>query len=219
MPGISAFDRVRWVRLALNDGPDRLPLAHMVRFAEPRPATVPVPTRAGRPRSLCWLLLSSLFLLETTILAAPPAPRVWPPSRAVTLSGKPLVVPTQLAPASVLVVGLTRNSREQTEPWSRRLRDDRRVVGASIYDVMVLDGVPGFVRSMIVKQVKSGVPRERHERFLVVSDDISAWRNLLDVKDEDAAYVALLNSKGAVVWRYRGALDDVAYRELLAHLE
>lgn len=84
---------------------------------------------------------------------------------------------------------------------------------------MVLDGVPGLVRSMILKQVRSGVPRERHGTFLVVTDDVPTWRRFLEVGDEDDAYVALLDSKGVVVWRYQGALNETAYRELLAHLE
>ena len=83
---------------------------------------------------------------------------------------------------------------------------------------MVLDGVPGFIRSAIVKQVASGVPKERHERFLVVSDDIPAWRVFLDVQSEDDAYVAVLSSKGSVMWRHQGVLNEAAYHALLAHL-
>ena len=85
----------------------------------------------------------------------------------MTLGGKPIVVPAQLSSLSILVVGFTKRSRSQTATWSKRLRNDVRVTqAASVYDVMVLDDVPSFFGSMIVKQVSSSVPKERHERFL-----------------------------------------------------
>src|SRR5438132_1045148 len=110
------------------------------------------------------LTFTKCFFLAIAVTVAPvKGPVVWPASNVATLSGKAIVIPTQLASLNILVVGFTKRSRSETAAWSLRLRNDARVTRAvSVYDVMVLDGVPSFFRSMIVKQVTSGVPKERH---------------------------------------------------------
>jgi hypothetical protein len=136
---------------------------------------------------------------------------------AQTLSGKSIVVPRDLHATSILVVGFTKRSRNETDGWSKRLRDDRQLVTtAAIYDVVALDGVPGFIRSAIQKQLLSGVPKPRHDRFLIVSEGVDRWKRFLRATEEDSAYVALVTSKGDVIWTVRGAVSDAAYEQLKA---
>lgn len=160
--------------------------------------------------------IAALVLAAAVSLASPATTaRTWPASRARTLSGKPLTVPEQLGTTNVLIVGFTKRSRTQTEAWSRRLRGDARVTAkASVYDVMVLDGVPSLIRSTILRQVTSGVPKDRHERFLVVTEDVSTWRTFLNVHSEDVAYIVVLSSRGEVKWRSQGALNETYYQAL-----
>jgi hypothetical protein len=142
-----------------------------------------------------------------------------PPLPAQTLSGKRIVVPRDLRGMSVVVVGFTKASRKQTEGWSKRLREDRQLMTtATVYDVVALDGVPGFIRSGILKQVRSGIPKERHDRFLIVTESVDTWKRFLRAAAEDDAGVALIASSGEVIWTTRGALSEAALEQLRARV-
>jgi hypothetical protein len=140
----------------------------------------------------------------------------WPRCAATTLTGKALIVPRDLGPLSVLVVGFTKASRDQTEAWSRRLRSEGALAQkAQTYDVMVFDDVPRFVRSLVLRQVIAGVPAARQDRFLVVTEQVDTWRKILQVGAEDDAYIALVASSGNVLWRGHGKLTEAAFAELM----
>lgn len=117
------------------------------------------------------------------------------------------------------MVGFTKRSRTETESWAKRLRDDRQLTASvAVYDVVALDGVPGFIRSAIRKQLLAGVPKERHDRFLIVSEAVDQWKRFLRVTEEDSAYVALIASSGDVLWTGRGAVSEPAYEQLRAKI-
>lgn len=162
---------------------------------------------------------AAVVVLLMSTLTATAAP-VWPASSAMSLSGKPVTVPSQLATTNVLVVSFSRQARKQTEVWSRRLRAEQRITSrASVYDVMILDEVPAFIERSILRQVRTGVPRERHEQFLVVREGVRVWRGLLDVRAEDDAYLAVVSAGGDLIWRHRGGFSEAAYKALLSRLE
>jgi hypothetical protein len=150
-------------------------------------------------------------------LAVTAASPLLPSVTAQTLSGERVVLPHDLTQLSVFVAGFTKTSRAETEPWARRLRQDLRVSGkARIFEVSILDGVPGFLRAMIVSQMKSGVAPDRQKQFLIVIESIDAWKRTLDsTGSDDHAYVILVQPTGVVIWRGRGTADDPKYQSLL----
>lgn len=89
---------------------------------------------------------------------------------------------------------------------------------ASVYEVVVLDGVPGLIRSGVVKQLVAAVPKARHDRFLVVSESVEKLKRFLGVTDGHSAYLALVAPNGDVTWRGRGAVTEAAYVQLSAAL-
>lgn len=143
------------------------------------------------------------------------------PSLAVeSLSGKTLQLPADLLPRpQLLIVGFSRDSREQTEPWMRRMTGTRGKVAASVRQVVVLD-VPVLLRGFIVSRIRSAVPQPMHARSLVASTDIDAWKRItgFDARDEDAAYLLLLDAQHRVIWRGRGPWSRDTEAELLAAL-
>jgi hypothetical protein len=169
-------------------------------------------------RARCaWRMTACLLLLMAACLAAclTVSAQPLPPLNAQTLSGKKLVLPHDVDKTSVLVIGFSKRSREQTETWAKRLREDPLIThSASVYDVVALDGVPGFIRSAILRQLTSGIPKARHDHFLVVSDAVDAWKQRLAVNDEDLAYVAIVTSNGDVLWTARGAVTNIVYEQL-----
>jgi hypothetical protein len=157
---------------------------------------------------------SALLAGCIALVAASSKADVLAPLPARTLSGRNVVVPRDLPSTSVVVVGFAKSARKETEASAKRLRDDRQLAQhAVVYDVIVLDGVPGFIRSTIIKQLVSGIPKDRHDRFLVVTEAAGKWKRFLGATDEDRAYVALI-AKGEVVWTGRGAVTDAAHQQI-----
>ncbi|HEV7922546.1 MAG TPA: hypothetical protein VGR02_17320 [Thermoanaerobaculia bacterium] len=161
------------------------------------------------------LLTTALLVACISVTAAPSQAQTLPPLPAQTLSGKAIVLPRDLQGTSILVVGFSKQSRKETQAWAERLQKDRQAMTTAVsYDVVVLDGVPGFIRSAILRQLSSSVPKERHDRFLVVSEAAAKWKQFLHVTDEDAAYLAVIGSRGEVIWTARGALTEGNYEQL-----
>jgi hypothetical protein len=158
-----------------------------------------------------------VLLVTLGFLAVAAIQPVLPAVPVQTLSGERIVLPHDLTQLSVFIVGFTKASRAETESWARRLRDDPRVSAkARIYEVSILDGVPGFLRGMIVSQMKSGVAPDRQEQFLIVSESADVWKRTLDSPgSDDHASVILVQPTGVVIWRGHGAVDDPKYQSLL----
>jgi len=138
-----------------------------------------------------------------------------PALNAQTLSGKKIAVPRDLKGISVLVVGFTKQSRTKTSGWGAKLRDDSQVSStASIYEVVALENVPGFIRSTVIKQLKSGIPKVRHDRVFVVTEDVPKWKKFLRSAEEDDAYVAVVGPNGELIWIARGGITVGGLRKL-----
>ena len=160
------------------------------------------------------------MIATIVLLAVTAASRVLPPATVQTLSGEQVVLPRDLGQASVFVTGFTKASRAETEPWAQRLRSDPRVsTKVRIYEVSILDGVPGFLRAMIIKQMKSGVAPARQKQFLIVTDAADSWKRALDTAgSDDHASLMLVQPNGVVVWRGHGPLIESTYQELLREI-
>lgn len=165
------------------------------------------------------MIVASLVLLATSA-AASPALGVLPSVTTQTLAGERVVLPHDLRQAAIFVAGFTKASRAETEPWARRLREDSRVsTKVHVYEVSILDGVPGFLRAMIIKQMRTGVAPARQKQFLIVTDAIESWKRALGTTGrDDRASLVLVLPTGVVLWRGHGALSEAAYQDLLREI-
>jgi len=165
-------------------------------------------------------MIATIVLLAVTATAAPPS-RALPAVTVQTLSGEQVALPRDLGQTSIFVAGFTKASRAETEPWAQRLRADARISAkVRVYEVSILDGVPGFLRSMILKQMKSGVAPARQKQFLIVTDAVDSWKRALDAAgNDDHAAIILVQPNGAVIWRGHGPLVESAYQDLLREIK
>jgi hypothetical protein len=160
------------------------------------------------------MLAAILALLAVTISTT------LSPVTVQTLSGERVVLPHDFVQPVVLVAGFTKASRGETEPWANRLRGDARAAKTPIYEVSILDGVPGFLRGMIISQMKSGIAPARQKLFLIVTEGVDSWKRALGADgNDDHAYLILVQRTGAVVWRSHGALTESSYQDLMRAIE
>lgn len=162
-----------------------------------------------------WLVAGALGLGVTTAGAQ----AVMPALEVESLSGETLQLPADLPPKpTLLIVGFSREAREQTEPWTRRMTATRgRAASVSVRQVIVLDA-PKLLQGFIVDRLRGSVPRPMHERFLIERDNVDEWKQLAGYEAEDAAYLLLLDPQHRVIWRSVGAWSRETERDLLGQL-
>jgi hypothetical protein len=115
--------------------------------------------------------------------------------------------------ASVIIIGFTHASQSQTKPWSGKLHPE-----VPTYSLAVLQDVPRLVRGMAVGGIKSGVPQEQRDRFLLVFRGEKELKEAAGFDSPNDAYVILLDADGAIRWRFHGAMNDASLAELKSHL-
>ena len=158
-------------------------------------------------------VVGALLLLGAALsAAAQPADPVDLAAR--TLGGADLSVPGDLPLGALLIVGFSRGSNEQTEPW---LRAVDAAAPAPAYSVLVLEGAPRWVRGLIVRGVRRAVPKDDHDSVLIVTKNAAGWRALVgfEAEREDAAYVVRVDALGDTCFRHVGPVTDEAVRASL----
>ena len=130
-----------------------------------------------------------------------------------TLSGEPLALPADAkGHAAMLVVGFTKAAVKATRPWIEACRADGSML---CFDVRMLESVPRWLRGTVERGMRSGYPPELQRRTLLVYEGNDAWRKVLNVSDDDAAYVVVLDSDSTVRATATGPCSPDALRKIL----
>ena len=118
----------------------------------------------------------------------------------------------------ILVLGFSRESNPQAREWvlqPRAKSDGPGHLGVPLYNVVVLVGAPRFVRGLIRRGIRSGVPEEDRSTFYIVEEDDTFWRTLAAVEDDAPAYILRVDPKGLVCARHVGAASEDAVAQIL----
>ncbi|HTP67603.1 MAG TPA: hypothetical protein VMJ35_01750 [Dongiaceae bacterium] len=159
-------------------------------------------------RPLFLILLASAFLSIASTHA-----QNMPPVNAKALDDSQVVLPkpggSQLL---ILVLGFSHKSGDNCSPWDRKLATDYRSdATVEYYQIPVLAGAPSFVRPMILKGMRKGVPPDEQSRFVPVYDHEAEWKKLVNFKEPDDPYILLTRPDGTVVWQTHGLFNEDSY--------
>jgi len=136
---------------------------------------------------------------------------------ATTLSNKERSFPRDVAdPRSIFVVTLSKSASVQASEWTRRLLERQARLAATIYQVAVLEEVPGLFRSFVISALHRAVPQGMHDHFWVVTTDSQAWQRCVDSTSAAEPHVFVLDQCDRIVWRAHGGLSNSKLNELLA---
>ena len=140
--------------------------------------------------------------------------------RAVTLAGNEVAAPEDLGERSILVLSFRRAANAGAREWRGALDGDPRTESWSVYNVVVLEGAPEFIRRMVVRALRGDVPVARQDSFLVVEEGAGAWRDLAgsngEGEDQAEAIFVVRLEKGEVCGRHRGLVSPEALDDLLS---
>lgn len=150
---------------------------------------------------------------------SPPAsqPSNIPTVQATALDGHTVSLPRDLPAATVLILGFGRHSSDATTAWEKPTRAQfSHLPGITFYDMAMLQEVPRFMRGFVIGRVRKAVPDVLQPNFLTLTDHEPEWKQAagFDPKQEDAAYVMVVDHAGAVRWSTHAPYTPVLFEQL-----
>lgn len=122
--------------------------------------------------------------------------------------------------AGILVLGFSRGSRDAVTAWATRIAADYRTSDVvAYYELPVVASVPGFVRTIVLRSIKSSAPERAHKRIVPITNDEAEWRAIVHYGVADDAYLLVVDRTGNVVWQTQGQATDVSYAALKQQVE
>ncbi len=166
-------------------------------------------------------LVSALLAIGGMTAAMPCFAASIPAVHGTSLANEAVNLPGALqGKVGVLVVGFSRGSREAVAGWGRRLAADYRDSPTVVYyEMPVLASVPGMLRGLVVRSMKSSVPQRAQARFVPITDKEAAWRNIAHYGQAEDAYLLVVDGQGDVAWQTQGQPTDAAYGALKQQVE
>lgn len=133
------------------------------------------------------------------------------------LNRQPHVFPADLAKdRAVVVVTFSKVASDQATEWTRKLRENEKALAASIYQIAVLEDVPGLVRPFVISALKRALPKTLHDHFWVATSFSKEWQKQIGGESLDEAHVLVLEDRRQITWRFNGVFSEAALRSLVA---
>jgi hypothetical protein len=122
--------------------------------------------------------------------------------------------------AGILVLGFSRGSREAVTGWATKIAADYRTSDVvAYYELPVVASVPGFLRGILLRSIKSSAPERAHKRIVPITTNEAGWRAVVHYSQPDDPYLLVVDGQGNVVWRTQGEPTDAAYAVLKQQVE
>jgi hypothetical protein len=167
------------------------------------------------------LLLLGLSVMVLAACGAPAASGLkvgepLPELRGEFLTGRTAVLPQAASGrVALLLLGFSYDSRFAVEAWAKKFSEefeaDSRV---TYYEIPMIGGLARLGKWFINRGMRQGTPEAAYERVVTVYGGTDPWKQHVEFRDPDIAYLLLIDQSGAVAWRYAGNIDEDAYQAL-----
>ena len=139
-----------------------------------------------------------------------------PPVKAKSLNDSEVRLPN---PGSqqvlILILGFSHKSGDVVKVWGKQIsadfHDDSRV---SYFQMPNLQGVPGFVKPMILSGMRKDTPPAEQPHFVPIYDNKAEWKKIVHFSAPDDAYLIVAPPDGRPVWQAHGPYSEATYTEL-----
>ena len=160
------------------------------------------------------------ILAAATALFASSAAQQFPRLQEENLAGQQVVLPDAAAgKIAVLVLGFSHASSTPTGAWMKRSSAEfGKNPSFALYELAVIEDAPRFIRGMIISGMKKCIPEDERPFVVPVVHEEAALKTLVGYKEEDYAYIVLLDRGGRVVYQTHAATVDPGYADLRAKL-
>ncbi len=136
--------------------------------------------------------------------------QVVPTTTAKALDGTAIVFPRpDSRKPLLLVIGFSHKSDGDFKQWNQRMLSpylsDPHI---DYYELADLQGVPSFVKGMILHGMRREVPVAQHAHFAPLTAGEEEWKKAVGYSASDNTYVVLADASGHILWRTHGVPDD-----------
>lgn len=129
-----------------------------------------------------------------------------PPTAGETLGGHKVVVAEAVrGQAAVLIAGFSKDAGDASSAWAKAVHGDAALKSAAVYQLVMLERAPGFVRPMIKSGMRRGMSAAEQEECVILTADEQQWRSYFGVNDDKEPWVVMMDAGGRVVWHGHGA--------------
>lgn len=139
-----------------------------------------------------------------------------PELRGEYLSGRKAILPKDASGrVALMLFGFTYQSRFAVEAWSKRFRADfEKNPQVTFYEIPMIGGMARLGKWFIDSGMRRGTPKADYENVITVYGGTEPWKQRLGVKEENFAYLVIVDQKGKVAWRHAGLFEEVQYEAL-----
>lgn len=163
--------------------------------------------------------LPLMMILAFPILISAVPSADFPTLQTETLTKQEFEIPEDLPPKpALLIIGFTKDSRNQSSAWSNQLRELFAEGKVAVFDILVIEDAPRFIRGFIVRSMRKQTPESLHTSFLTVSKDAAALKKWVGYANTDDAFVVLLDKIHQPIWQTQGACEESKLQEITNHL-
>jgi hypothetical protein len=167
-------------------------------------------------RSLSRQLVIGMALLTAVLAGGQTQSARIPTTHGTSFAGAQVTLPDDLrGRIGVLVLGFSKSSGDVCKGWGQRLAatysGSSRVM---YYQIPVLESVPKFVRGMVLKSMRSGVPEAEQWHFMPIFSGEAEWKKTTHFGNSDDAYVLVVDGSGTVRWQTSGRVTDAGFAVL-----
>ena len=148
---------------------------------------------------------------------SPDSVGVFPDVEGSNLNGQKFRLPQDLeGRVNIVLVAFQREQQADIDTWIPAL--DSLVQGQSdlfYYELPTISRMNPVIRWFITRGMRGGIedPEARH-RTITLFIDKEPFREALNIPQEDAIYILLVDPQGHVLWRTEGVYSDDKGREL-----
>lgn len=138
-----------------------------------------------------------------------------------SLSGSKVALPDAAkGKVAVLIFGFTKASKTPTRAWAEKISSDFATQNEfALYELPVLESVPGFIRGMVISSMKKGVPESRRDHFVPLLHSESELKKLVNYKEPDDAYLVMLDRSGQIIEQKHGPFSDPTFGQLRTDIQ
>ena len=172
-------------------------------------------SRMEYTRSLASIAAAALTAISFTAAGEWSAPAE--PLEVRTLGDEMRAFPRDVpVPRTIFVVTYSKAATTAASDWTKRLREIKPKWDVHLYQVAVLDDVPGLFRAPVITAMAAGVPQEMQDRFWIAELHGRHWRTFTDSEVDEVPHVVVLDQRRRVAWRASGPATEEKLKELAA---
>jgi hypothetical protein len=171
-----------------------------------------------------YLAIALLLTLSHTpsMCAAQPTSALLKPSDAFpqisgqSLTAKPFDLPAAVAgKPAVILFSFSKTAGKDAAIWGDNV-SKAFSHAVPVYNVILLESVPGLFRGMATSSIKSGMPLPVQDHSIILLQNEALWKLRLAVADDTRAYALLLGPDSCIRWISSTSYSDSEFARLKA---